>query len=216
MSGDDVPGHPDDDDPGEPDAQGDEDPSLDDVVARFTTAEAALREIIVSAQALSTARNELLSAREGQAASLAKLEEARRTIRQELEAADERDVERLDATISAIETQLSSLASTILDRIDGAERSLESSQQAIADAASRVFDLATEMKAVARDMKDTANVFRAVDPERLVREVDAVAASQRGVEDRLARVETQLTMVRTLVVVTLVAVILTTIVSVAI
>ncbi len=160
-------------------ADEDESKQIEDLVNRFSDAEQSLRKLLIATQQLTGARDELAGAREDmgrtQAESLARLEEARRTIREDLKAADEKAKERLEATVVAVEHRLDETAKTLLTRFDGAERSLESSQKALADTASGVYGLTNELKDIARDMKDAAIALRALNPEKINTRLDELA-----------------------------------------
>lgn len=159
-------------------ADDDEARQIEDLVNRFSDAEQSLRSLLIAAQRLTSARDELSGAREDmgrtQAESLAKLEETRQRIREELEAADEQAMERLEATVAAVERRLDETEKTVLARFDGAERSLESSQKALADTASGVYGLTSELKDIARDMKDASIALRGLNPERINARLDRV------------------------------------------
>lgn len=118
---------------------------LGEVVEGFRTAEEALRQLLDSASDFTRARDELAGARTDMA-------EAQTTA-----------IERLEDARRAIR-----------EEAEAAERTLESSQQELADVTSGIFELATELRTIARDLKDTAIAYRAMDPEGLRSRVDAI------------------------------------------
>jgi chromosome segregation ATPase len=178
---------------------------VEDLVNRFSEAEAALRRLLDSAHQLSSAREELSGARQDmsrtQADSLDRLEEARRTIREQLEAADEQALGRLEATIAAVERRLEETDKTGLERIGVAERSLEASQKALADVASGIYALTSELKDIARDLKDSAIALRSLDPERIDTRLAALATAAQDAAEQRARQQVLLIVVAVLVVV---------------
>jgi type VI protein secretion system component VasF len=57
--------------------------------------------------------------------------------------------------------------------------SLGVAEGGVRDTASAIFNLTSEIKDIARDLKDTAQGFRALQPERLTKEIEALKAAQR-------------------------------------
>jgi len=153
---------------------------IEDLVNRFSDAEQSLRSLLMAAQQLTSARDELSGAREEmglrQAEALDRLETARRSIRKELRAADLQAIDRLDATVAVVERRLGETEKTILARFDDAECSLESSQKALADTASGVYGLTSELKDIARDMKDAAIALRALNPKKMTAQLGRIQA----------------------------------------
>jgi len=193
---------------------------VDELVSRFSDAEQALRTMLDGAQRLSTARDELSGAREDmsrtQAEALDRLEQARRTIREEMEAADEQSLERLEATVAAVERRLEETERQVLGRFDGAERSLEASQKALADTTSGVYGLTTEFKDIARDMKDAAIALRALNPEKLDARLDELSCQLQTVASATDGLDAQQRRAQTLLYVLLAAVVLVGILVVAV
>lgn len=178
---------------------------LEDLAGRFSETEAALRSLLQAAERLTGAREELVVARTGmertQADAVERLEEARRTIREQLEAADDQSVERLEATVAAVESRLAATEKTVLARFEDAESSLDVSQKALADTASAVYGLTNELKDIARDLKDSAVALRALDPDRISRQLDDLAQSSAATAAQQKRAQVLLLVVLVAVVV---------------
>jgi hypothetical protein len=57
--------------------------------------------------------------------------------------------------------------------------SLGVAESGVRDTSSAIFNLTSEIKDIARDLKDTAQGFRSLQPERLISEIEALKATQR-------------------------------------
>jgi hypothetical protein len=149
--------------------------TLDEAIRRFADAEAALRSLLASADSLRSASN-----RVDQASAA-------------IEAAQKESAEVVRAAAESVEDGKKSAALLVRQATDSMEESKKSAaalvQKAIVslgvaeggvrDTASAIFNLTSEIKDIARDLKDTAQGFRALQPERLTKEIEALKAAQR-------------------------------------
>lgn len=162
---------------------------LNDVIRRFSDAEGSLRTIIEAAKTLSTARNELNVSRrdmaDAQVKAVQHLEEARRTIAERLDEADRMALSRLDATVAAVEGRLRETQAAILKKFENAEASLDTSQKSLSDVASGIYGLTSEMKDIARDMKDCTIALRSLNPAQIEGHLIKLAIGQRQLQRHL-------------------------------
>jgi hypothetical protein len=149
--------------------------TLDDAIRRFTDAETALRSLLASADSLRSASNLVHQA---SAAIEAAQKESAAVVRAAGESVEDGKKSAALLVQQATDSMEDSKKSAVA-LVQKAIVSLGVAESGVRDTASAIFNLTSEIKDIARDLKDTAQGFRALQPERLTKEIEALKATQR-------------------------------------